>query len=99
MWSRAKGTTILAKDRKEKDLEVPVLDDLGDLRKAITSDGRISQDNWRKAEKGDGPDAVPKEWTGSCICRVRWSATSEACRTGSLPAVSVGQVDRAVDPP
>ena len=29
---------------------------------------------------------------------MRWSASSEACRTGSFPAASGGQVDRAVDP-
>ena len=77
----------------------PLLEDLGDLRKTITSDGGVTQDNWRKAEMSDGPDDVSKEWTGSCVFRERWSVTSKGLLTGSLSATGVGQVDRATDPP
>ena len=71
----------------------PVLDDLGDVRRTITADGKMTQDGWRKAEKSDGPNEVPEEWTGRCVFRVKWSVTS-------MPAgVGVDQVDRPADPP
>jgi len=70
----------------------PALEDLGDLRKTITSDGRIIQDNWRKAEMDGGPGGDSKEWIGSCIFHETWSAISED-RPG------VGQIDRATGTP
>ena len=65
----------------------PLLEDLGDLRKTITPDGKVVQDNRREMETTDGP--CLENWTGSCIFRESWSTTSE----------EVNQIDRAADLP
>ena len=65
----------------------PLLEDLADFRRTILSDGKVVQDNWRKAEASEGPGL--ERWTGSCIFREKWSATSE----------EVNRVDRAADLP
>ena len=48
----------------------PVLDDLLDLRKTITTDGQEIQDDWRTTEESDGPSEALEEWTGECVFRV-----------------------------
>ena len=66
-----------------------MLANLGDLRRTITSLGKVVQDYWRKAEMQAGPYEDLESWTGSCIFRESWSTTSE----------EVSQVDRAGDLP
>ena len=66
----------------------------------------MTQDDWRKAEKSDGPNEVPEEWTGRCVFRIKWSVTSMPAGVGALlgTGVPMGSVallgTRApVDPP
>ena len=66
----------------------PRLADLGNLIRTITSDGKVVQDDWRKTEMAEGPCEVGT-WTGSCVFRESWAATSE----------EIHQIDRAADVP
>jgi len=71
----------------------PSPEDLGDMRKTITADGRISRDDWRKADLADGPEGSPSEWVGSCVFRESWSTTSEDAQRGFVDSLSTVDVD------
>ena len=75
----------------------PMLANLGDLRRTITSSGNVVQDNWRKAKMKEGPYEDLESWIASCIFRERWSTTSEDL--SCLEPVGLKQIDRAADIP